>query len=249
MKKKYLIIITIILLGIFSYRRVIYLPFPFIEIEYVNKEKFYEKPKKYEYDKPLDSLIKEIKREVSNVRDIVYYGEGNVIRNEKNVLTRDKKFKSICSESSKILFHKLKQKNIPTRVVWMNGHTVTEVFHQETGWFLVDSYGDIIIKDCLGDYLSIIEIKEEKCLDVIDMTKDKRLGYKQTNYLNSNDNVYKYNQLYVVIDEKYLYQFHENTKDPLNILNFIIGKNKIGKGKQLILEDFNKVGNFGVFIF
>jgi len=158
---------------------------------------------------------------------------------------------SICSESSKILFHKLKQKNIPTRVVWMNGHTVTEVFHQETGWFLVDSSGDIIVKDCLGDYLSIIEIKEGKCLDVIDMTKDTGLGInlKLINYLNSNDNVYKYNQLYVVIDEKYLYQFHENTKDPLNIVNFILGKNKIGKGKQLILEDFDKVGNFGIFIF
>lgn len=243
--------LTLIIFGIYSYYRVIYLPFPFIEIKYVNETLFYSKPLNYQNDKPLDNLIFEIKNEVRATRDIIYSGEGDVIRTKKNIFQKDKKFMNICSENSKVFYQKLKSKNIPARVVWMNGHTVTEVYHPETNWFIVDSYGDIMVKNCKGDYLSIIEIKKEKCLDIIDISPDTGPGvnYKSDNYLDSDSNVFKSNELYVVIEDEYLFQFHINSKNIIKIIKFILRKNEIGKGKQLIEDGYNKVGNFGLFTF
>jgi len=249
-KKKYPFILIILLFGIFIFYKIIYLPFPFIEMDYLNQENFYKRPENYHYNKPLDSLISNIQSEVLNARKIVYFGEGNLVRSKNNINIKDKKFKAICSETSKVLFHNLKLKNISTRVVWMNGHTVTEVYHPETGWFLVDPYGDIIVQNCFGKYLNLIQIKKEKCFNIIDITPDTGVGtnYKSINYFNSEENVYKKNDLFVVINEQYLYDFHIETKKFKNILNFVFGKNDIGKGKQMLDEDSKKVGNFGVLM-
>jgi len=254
-KLKFLLLgIVLLLFSAFTYWKVVVLPFPFIEMKYSNLKDFYSKPEFVLYEKPIDSLINEISVLVKKSREIGFYGSGNKVRSENDILVLDKNYKEICSELSKILFYQLKKDNISSRVVWMNGHTVTEVYHQSTGWFLVDPYGDIIIKDCQEDLLNLIEIKNTTCLDVIDLTPDKDFGvnYKTMNYLTKKKNVFKdENQnLYVVIDENYIFDFHKKTNDIKEVFLFTFSiQNNIGKGEQLLIDDSPKVGNFGLKCF
>ena len=254
-KKRYSIVIIIILLplSIYTYFKVIYLPFPFIEMSYLSQDEFYKEPiLEKENIKPFDTFYLEIKNAVKLTRDIVFVGEGNRARDRTNILQVDKKFMKICSESSKILHHLLKSKNIISRVVWMNGHTVNEAYHSSIGWFLVDSYGDIIIKNCQGKLLNLEEIKNSDCIEAIDLTNDSdlRVNYKNTNYLNNPNNVFKKQNLYVVIRDEDLYDYHHKTKEIKNIIPFVFtSKNNIGKGIQMVKKNTNHSGNFGIKTF
>lgn len=256
MKKyfKYLIVL-LLLFSTFLYYKVIHLPFPFIEVYYVGYDEFYKSPdnqNRIVENISSDSLISRIKPIVKLSREIVSEGNGSKIRTKDNILGAGKEFKQICSETAKVLFHLFKKQNIPSRVVWMNGHTVTEVFSKATGWFLVDPYGDIIIKDCKGDLLNLIEIKGTECLDVIDLNQDSNLSlpnYLEIDYLNSPNNVFRDSDqnLFVVINSENLFDYHSDTKDLSKIFSFaFLFDNQIGSGKQLILEDSKKVGNVGL---
>jgi len=254
-KKRYLLLLVVLLLPISIYTcvKVIHLPFPFIEMSYLSKDEFYKTPVfKNENTQTFDSLYLEIKNSVKLTRDIVFVGKGNQVRDKTNILEVDNKFTKICSEASKILHHVLKSKDIISRVVWMNGHTVTEVFTPSTDWFLVDSYGDIVIKNCNGKFLNLKEIKYTDCLDVIDLTNDSnsRVNYKHTDYINSPNNAFKKQDLYVVINDDYLYDYHYKTKKLKNIIPFVFtSKNNIGEGIQLVKENTKRSGNFGIKAF
>ena len=142
----------------FSYN-IFYKPFPFFKVNYIfNKSKFNQSPLKNlnfyeiqitEYKNILsenDGLIKfkdsdfftKVQYATELTRQIQEKSLGKEIKIYKNILSNDILFKEICSESSKIFLYIMSLLGENARVIWLNGHTISEVWHNNN-WIFVDT--------------------------------------------------------------------------------------------------------------
>lgn len=271
-KKGLIVPTTFILLLLASVvDNVLFRPFPFLDILYTTSEtEFNSQPNnlpisldvhhnikkdfshqlKYPPTKDITNWKENIYKATDITRSIQRKAEGKKIRSIEDAFTTDSRFMPVCSESSKIFTLLMVLQGIPSRVIWMNGHTVSEIWNGSK-WILVDTHGNTMIKDNNGNYLSATEARiysptliYERISNVTggklnDFTRDGTL---------KTDNPYTKQGLFIAIDNPSIFTFHTETRIPSNILRSLINlePEKIGFGIQFLTDDSKMVGNFGI---
>ena len=145
-------------------------PFPFIDVSYISSiEEFNAPPTRLDVDINLPLSIETIKKAVSYTKLYNYdqnnkvfsdiqkataatkrlmgVSQGNDIRALSNALLENPKFHDGCSEASKVFSIIMQSLGYQARVIWMKGHTVSEVFTEKNGWVLVDVYGNVVFRN------------------------------------------------------------------------------------------------------
>jgi hypothetical protein len=262
----------LILLILVLYENVLNRPFPFISMKYMSYEEFNSKPKLLNFDISLDIDKREVKKlksfiasfkksEFGNLdddirastmatRQIMHKSNGNIIRKISEVISPDKKYQRICSESSKIFATLMQSIGYPSRVIWMSVHTVSEIYTKKYGWILVDTFGNIIFKDSKGEYKSLLEINANfnklKPFNIVEKKYSNNSDYLESGYIYKKSNVFNDENLFVIIDGKSLGTFHNKTRDISSIIDFAIFNNPFSNGIQYLKDDSKRVGNVGV---
>lgn len=251
-----------------TYYEVVLKPFPFLHVSYVSSNDWDAAPNGFssipisgelteniveviEELSGLPSLEQKIKLATLTTREIMRGSTGSRIReNPKMILTVDPAYKSICSESSKVFATLMQLSNVPSRVVWMHGHTVSEVWNGEK-WVLIDTYGNLRAYSIDGEQLGIREVIEGYSSvsfgKVIEDANSLPTQYLEVGYLTSEDNVYRNQNLLLIVSGEDLFKFHRRIRNLGNAFDSVIdfGNSAVGEGKQLVINDYY-VGNFGV---
>ena len=130
------------------------------------------------------------------------------------MLDENRSYMNICS-NSKILSNLLYELNFPNRIIWMDGHTVVEVYFDQK-WVLIDSYGNVVAKNKLGILASLEDVinnyDEMTFHKITNLTYDNLPEYTENNYLNTSPNVYSDQSLFVVLDNSSVNSLHIETE-------------------------------------
>ena len=252
----------------FSINEVVLKPFPFLSVTYVNSSKwdqapsgFSEIPIKGEISTNLDSVVESLSRfdnlnskieyATSAVREVMRGSRGNLIRTlPEDILRDNSNYMSVCSESSKIFSVIMQLSGTPSRVVWMHGHTISEVWNGEK-WILIDTYGNVEAFGRDGESLGVREVIADfasvEFRKVVEDSNSEPPQYLDTGYLSSEGNVYENQNLLLVVEGDDLFSFHSNTRDLTRIAasTLSFNENSVGDARQLVVEDYY-VGNFGL---
>jgi hypothetical protein len=265
--------ISLIILSLFLLKEIIIKPFPFLNIFYCNDKTWHLPPYLNKSYEPLNKAqiyipsnvkdeikklihqndFKKIYWSVQYTRSLQRCSKGFYIKNLNNILSNKGKFKQICSESSKIFVTLMEIMNVPARVIWMNGHTTTEVFYKKN-WVMIDAYGNIFAKNNKGKFLSVYDIVSSfsSCnfFKIIDEDLKEPRNYLDTNYLKNSQNPYAKQNLLLTIINNDLFELHVRVRSIWHIFISFFGlrDNSIGTGTQLVLKRYF-VGNVGLRIF
>jgi hypothetical protein len=258
------------LIIIFLFNHLVIKPFPFFKVDYykslnkfnaepINEVEFYNLPSTtsilpseilekvlfYE-DKP---LIDKIKISTEITRSIQEQSLGNIIKNYNQILNKDEEFWEICSEASKIFVFIMDSLNETSRIIWMNGHTVVEVW-DENQWIFVDPSSNTIAIDKFKNKISLSEVVilypdiEFKTINNhIDTLWDYRSdSEKLHNILNNIETIF-------VINNNKVFSFHEIDQKIERIFSSIFFNNNFIAKQFIGFDKATKVGNFGINLF
>lgn len=258
------------LIIIFLFNHLIIKPFPFFKVDYyksmnkfnaepINEVEFYnlpsitgtlpleilEKVLFYE-DKP---LIDKIKISTEITRSIQEQSLGNIVKNYKQILNKDEEFSEICSEASKIFAFLMNLLNETSRIIWMNGHTVVEVW-DENQWIFVDPSSNTIAIDKFKNKISLSEVVilypdiEFKTINNhIDTLWDYRSdSEKLHNILENIETIF-------VINNNKVFSFHEKDQKIERIFSSMFFNNNFTAKQFIGFDKAKKVGNFGINLF
>jgi hypothetical protein len=263
----FLAVLTIAGLGV-SYNEVVLKPFPFLHVSYISSSDWDAAPNGFysisidgvsseHFDVAIENLSnlpnleQKIELATLTTREIMRGSNGWTIRESPRVvLNDDALYKSICSEASKIFATLMQLANVPSRVVWMHGHTVSEVWNGDK-WVLIDTYGNIRAKSISGEQLGIREViqgySSATFRKVVEDANSLPMQYLDVGYLTSEDNAYKNQNLLLVVSGEDLFKFHKRTRNLDDVVSSVIdfSSSAVGEGKQLVIDDYY-VGNFGV---
>ena len=256
---------------------VIIRPFPFIVMKYVSTiEDFNASPELIEqhfnisFKIPLNELhVKDLRTylikfkikdfgifeddlnaAVLATRSIIHNSQGNSRRNINQIINHH--FSSICSENSKIFSAFMQSIGYISRVIWMCGHTVSEIYLPNSGWILIDTHGNIAFKDINGRYMNLLSISKQyqraKPVNLIKSKYENCKDYIKSKYFQKqSNNVFKTQKCFVILDGKSLFSFHEQHRKLTNIIrSAVFGECAIGRGIQYIAKDSKKFGNVGI---
>ena len=266
---KYFFIIIFVL---FLINHVVIKPFPFFNVEYVkNKEIFNESPlnelnfykikinknsnfdiliKKKIISKKNDDLLKKISYATELTRLLQEKSTGNELKVYENLILSDVKFNEICSESSKIFSYIMAELGEFTRILWLNGHTVTEVWDGKR-WIFVDTSSNVYaFNETKETFTSFIDIVENTSLIKFKSIIEKK--HKLWDYRDDpqklHDIIDKNNLIFVISAEK-VFNFHIKYEKINRIIN-TLSINNSNKAKQFVgFKDSFKVGNLGIRIY
>lgn len=251
-----------------SYREIVLKPFPFFDVEYVSSAEWDEEPKGF-FKIPLsgkksqdleivlkkisefDSLDLKLQYASSVARKAMHDSTGHLLRTKpEDVLSASSSHKNICSESSKIFAVLMQLSNIPSRVVWMNGHTVAEIWDTKK-WILVDAYWNVRAFGENGLPLGVREVIHNfPSVTFAKVVKDSAINsllHSDIDYTSSVENVYQKQSLLLIVEGGDLFSIHNMKHDFVGIALSLVDFNgsSVGNARQLVLND-NYVGNFGV---
>lgn len=272
-KRVKIVLLTMLLLFIYGlYENILNRPFPFISMRYNSYEEFNQKPNLLDINISLDinssekerlkafifpfkksrfgDLEDDIRAVTLATRGIMSESNGTVIRKISEVISNDKSYLHICSESSKIFTTLMQSIGYPSRVIWLSMHTVSEIYTESYGWILVDTFGNVVFKDDKGRYKSLLEVNANfnklTPFNIVEKKYSKNADYLENDYIYRKSNVFNDNSLFVVIDGKSLGNFHTKTRDIRSIVDFVVFQKPFAKGIQYVKENNKKVGNVGV---
>lgn len=256
----------LLVLGI-SVNEVILKPFPFLNVEYFTSTQWDFKPDGFERTpfpasppktvaeeiskaKRFDTVSQKVEWATNLTRAIMRDSKGEAIRSVDTVFDNDAKFQSICSESSKVFSSFMRQVDIPSRVVWMHGHTVSEIFDGNK-WVLIDTYGNVRAFNKNSEPLGVREIVTDfdkvKFQKIIEDKNVLPAQYLDNGYLELKDNVYRKQNLLFTIKGSDLFDFHAKTRDVKKLSNVLLGidPSGVGEARQYVINDYF-VGNYGL---
>ena len=258
-----------------SVENIINRPFPFLDVIYFeDSQLFNSAPAKFPINLKIplkeindaesvinqlkniknDKLYDKIKIATDYTRNLQSVSAGKQVRGIDDVFNKSSSYISVCSEASKIFSALMQASGIPSRVIWMYVHAVSEVW-DGSKWIMVDVQGNIMAKNSDSEFVNLVEaIKNYDNLDFVrisDVTSSSLSDYTLDGYLQKNTNAYKQQGLAFVIDGPHLFSFHKDTKILENILLSVVDskEERIGYGVQYLFIDSKKVGNAGVNIF
>ena len=268
---------VVLAFGWFSYQTVIVKPFPFLDVKYVERRDFESLNMGVDdvrYSSSISALdereMKRVRRTlnlgeglasmepfevarlfVATVRDIMADASGNDIRALDEIVEIDGRFLNICSEYSRMLSVVAQAYGFDARVVWMNGHTSSEIHFPSIGWAHVDAMGNIAFKDRDGEMLSLMEYRTlEGEASAVRIDETER-GGAVPEYHPLSDKlraIYADNDLYMVLSGDSLFSYHEAHRNPLSVILSALNVQPLGYGVQYVDEtvDMPKVGNWGL---
>ncbi len=173
------------------------------------------------------------------------FHKSNTIHNVDEILESPDEHPAICSGYSKFLVSLAQAMGYEARVIWLNGHTVSEIYFPEYGWVLVDTSGNLIFQDKDGKYVSLLYVVEH-FEDVI----PKRLVVEsqQSNISSNGYIVFDDNDVIVVIEGPRLFDFDIRTKSPKVLINYILGKEDVAQGIQYTAGGRERLGNYRISV-
>lgn len=135
-----------------------------------------------------------------------------------------------CSGYARLTTATANALGLNARVIWTQGHTISEIYYENQGWTVVDSTGDLMYNK------SITNIHAEDTPIILTGIKGN-----DENYLNR---LHKYedNPVIVMIDTEYLNNFAKRTKEPKTLIKHLIQREPIATGYQYT-ENRIKLGN------
>jgi len=196
-------------------------------------------------------LVDDIHASVLLTRELAHTSKGDEVRNITEIVRVNERFSRICSENAKVFVALMQAIGYSGRVIWLDGHTVSEIYHPETGWIMVDPHGNVIFKNKFNEYMSLLAVNKdyqnarpEKVVD------SKYLGlsdFMEGNYLTKDINVFKNQTTFVVLDGNSLFSIHKKNRDVGSIFNSVFfGEASVAEGLQYITVNSKKYGNFGI---
>lgn len=262
------LMLTLLAVG---YENVFARPFPFLDVTYEHDEAAFNAPPEKlpvslasGFSRSHDhhgyaarmielrdaSLDEQVRVATEITRSIQLQSKGMQIRRLEEALSLKPEFRAICSEGAKIFTVLMEAAGRPARVIWMQGHTVSEVWNGSR-WLLVDTHGNVMATDRAGAYLSTTEVikgyHEVRFVRISDIAGAGIEDFTRDGYLD-RENAYSAQSLYMVVGGTHLFGFHENTRKPVNVVlsAFNIEPEQIGYGLQYLPEGSEKVGNVGI---
>lgn len=171
------------------------------------------------------------------------YQRINTVHDIAKILNSSKEYPAICSGYSKVLAYVAQALGFKSRVIWMNGHTVSEVFYPDYGWVLVDANGNLMFRE-KKKYISLIDVVVNFNDAVpVRLVAASCCGNDDPDYLLSNNyTVYRKNNIIVVIEGSRLFDFDIRTKSPIVLLKYILGIDNVAEGIQYV-SGREKLGN------
>lgn len=263
MKKGYVyLILTALFVCVINLVSVIYIKqtsFPFITMSYTESAREFNS-RGFDLEIPIsDNFKSRVGADLSLVlkdKDDIFYlastlasyvrsrlfHKSNVICDVDAILESDGEDAAICSGYSKLLVAVANSLGYESRVIWMNGHTASEIYFPEYGWVLVDTNGNLIFKDEKGNYASLLYVVEN-----FDKATPVRLAETTDNdpdFLSSNNyTVYDKNSLLVIIEGTRLFDFDLRSKSPTPLLKYLLSNEPIARGIQYTANERTKLGN------
>ena len=271
MKYKNIFFLISFLIIIFISNHLFIKPFPFFKVDYykvadkfntdpINDLEFYNLPLSTSklppeiHEKILffqdKSLIDKIRISTQITRSIQEKSLGNIIKNYNQVLNQNDDFSEICSEAAKIFVFLMSSLNVTSRVVWLNGHTVAEVW-QKNQWILVDpSSNTLAIDKFTKNNLSLTEVitlypdvEFTTINELTDSLWDYRFDAEKLHNILSNIEI-----IFVMSNEK-VFSFHNIDQKIERIFSSTFFNNKFEARQFIGFDKAIKVGNFGVSLF
>ena len=135
-------------------------------------------------------------------------------------------------------------------MLWLNGHTVTEVW-DENNWIFVDTSSYTLAFDISQNkYLSFLELLNSN--NLIEFEPIIEIRNKLWDFRDSPDRLYEIieeNNLVLVLNNKDVFNFHTN-EEKINRISNSINLNSNYTAKQFIHnEKTPKVGNIGLNLY
>ena len=132
----------------------------------------------------------------------------------------------------------------------MDGHTVSEVYLDNYGWVLVDTYGNLMFVTQNGSLVSVLTASNH-CNQIIPVRiLEKKVDPFGVDYMkekNIIERVYCEQHLFVVVEGKYLFDFHNYIRNPKYLVRFLLSTRYGIKAVQYIGKNCDyKVGNTGL---
>jgi len=238
--------------------------FPFVSIKYFNNPKQFNDLTALNYNLTIsDKIQTKIKSEfaetkfsanstknfdMSIIKQLTRYTRSrlkpnaNIDEDIEKIVFAEKEYNGICSAYSKLLITAAAALGIKARVVWLLGHTVSELYFADTGWTLVDANGNLIYRNKnTGKLASVTDL-----VDNINDYLPERIIEEYTNdpeYLNKPMvKVFDKNKIVIAIDNNDVYDFEIRSKKIENIIDYILGKD-IALGIQYLTPNSSKFGN------
>ena len=271
-KIKVLFIFLFLFFVTFIIHNVLFKPFPFFKVNYVSNIKIFNSNPlsdldfydfKIKEDTNLISLHKnkfkninklsrfeKIKYATELTREIQEKSLGTEIKLNYNILSEDSSFQEICSESSKIFLYLMHVLGERGRIVWLNGHTINEVWH-ENDWIFVDTSSNTFAYDKnqkkYSSFLDVLQSTKSIEFRPIIQTKNKLWDFRETperlfEILNENN-------LVIVLSNKNIFNFHTFEEKLIRVFNSLFF-NSDYVAKQFIHDDKTpKVGNVGINLY
>ena len=273
MKNRYIIFFFIFFFTIFLTNQIIFKPFPFFKVNYYKlSEEFNSNPKNdlefYSLPAPTTfgkfpagleeqislyenaSLIDKIKLSTEITRSIQESSLGNIIKDYNQIMKNDLEYWEICSEAAKIFVFLMNQLNETARVIWVNGHTITEVWNNDH-WIFVDPSSNTLAKDKFTKKnISLTEL----IMSYPDV-EFKTIDYKKSELWDHRDDSEKLNEIIknikiiFIMNNKEIFSFHKTNEKIKRVFSSMFF-NENFKAKQFIgFKKATKVGNMGLHMF
>ena len=170
------------------------------------------------------------------------FHKSNIIDNVDKILESQEEYPAICSGYAQFLASIAQALGYQARVIWLDGHTVSEIYFSDYGWVLIDTSGNLIFQDKDGNYVSLLYVVEH-----FEDVTPKRIAVRTENdpdaLSSGNPAVFNKNKIIVVIEGPRLFDFFVRTKSPSVLINYILGREDVAKGIQYTANGREKLGN------
>lgn len=189
-----------------------------------------------------------IKTFVRMTRAIMSTAQGDETRTLDTIVESSDRFMKICSEYAKLLTVIAQCNGVPARVVWMDGHTTSELFFPGLGWLHADAYGNIAFVDENGSLISLMEFRALRGRGKVVPLDDSGHRPDFSVQFEKVRHVYEGNDLYMVLSGRSLFSYPAHHRNPLSIALSVLNIRDMGYGIQYVGDDgeFPGVGNVGL---
>jgi hypothetical protein len=175
------------------------------------------------------------------VRNKLYHHISKDIDPRKIIYTNSE-VPQICSGYSKLMVAVANALGYSARVIWTNGHTVSEIYFPNKGWVLIDTNGNLIFKNKYAEFLSLIDVVDN-FNESIPIRLSKETGNDHDYIKENKTKVYDSNDIIVIIKGDKVLDFDDNTRNPKTVLKYILWGEPIAQGIQYIGNNRQRIGN------
>ena len=273
MKSKYIVFCFTLFFIIFLINHIFFKPFPFFKVNYYKQAELFNSNPKNDlefYSLPISnsfgklsieleeqislnenvSLIDKIELSTKITRSIQENSLGNIIKDYNQITKNDSDYLEICSEAAKIFVFLMNKLGETARVVWVNGHTITEVWSNDH-WIFVDPSSNTLAKNKFTkkniSFTELITSYPDIEFRTIVYKKSHLWDYRDD--AEKLDNILKNIKIIFIMNNKEIFSFHKTNEKIKRVFSSMFFNNNF-KAKQFIgFNKTKKVGNLGLYMF